>query len=174
MNNKLELEIVNKIKFYSKVLREKGFDIKLKFWNTVPLDMSGLDITSLKDVLYSNFYNVFETLLREGGSFTGYELESIAIMFGISVNELTDFLNNFIEISSKVINKNIKDRTLEENVDVKIIYIDLERFRVNILNYILQALMEMAQKLDNGILDEEVVQKYDNMFIIESLLFGGR
>lgn len=174
MNGNLELELINKIMFYGTVLRERGFDIKLKFWNSNPIEITGMDNLALKSSLDYAFYNVFETLLREGGAFNRFELEAFSSIFEIPTAKLTEFLNNFIEVSSKVINKSDKERTWEENLDVKMLSWDLDNYRRRMLDYLVNSLMEMTQKLYDGVVDDEILQKYDSLFIIESLTFGGR
>ena len=71
-------------------------------------------------------------------------------------------------------NKNNKERTLEEKLDVKMVSLDLDNYRKRMLNYLVISLMEMTQKLHDGVVDEEILQKYDSLFIIESLTYGGR
>ena len=174
MDDNLELECINKIMLYGTILKDRGFDIKFKFWNTNPIDITDLDILTLKNSLYFAFYNVFEILLRDGGAFNRFELEAFSTMFAVSPERLIEFLNNFVDVSSKVMNKSNEQRSEEEKIDVKILSLDLNNYRKRMINYLLEALMEMTQKLYDGIVDEEILQKYDSLFIIESLTFGGR
>lgn len=174
MNDNLELELINKIMMFGTILKERGFDIKLKFWNVEPIEITLLDIKSLKNSLYYAFYNVFEILLRDGVAFNRYDLEAFSSMFGITVEKFVEFLNGFIDISCRVMNKNNKERSLEEKLDVKMVSLDLDNYRKRMLNYLVISLMEMTQKLHDGVVDEEILQKYDSLFIIESLTYGGR
>ena len=172
MDKNLELDFINQIMLYTTILRERGFAIKLKFWNKCPIELDGVDAMLLKNAFYNSFYNVFEKLLSEDVNFNKFDLEAFGLLFGVSVSEFVEFLNNFIEVASRVLSK--KERSILDDVDVKSIYIDMERFRMNMLNYILQALMAMSQKLYDGIVDREIEEKYDNIFVIDSLLLGGR
>ena len=72
------------------------------------------------------------------------------------------------------VNKITEQRTEEDNFKVMILSWDLNNYRKRMINYLLEALLEMTQKLHDGVVDEEIVQKYDSLFIIESLNFGGR
>ena len=119
--------------------------------------------------MFSNnsFYNVFETLLREGGAFNAYELEAFAKMFDVTTNEVANLLNNMMILASKLMYK--KNRTKEENIDIKMLYINMESFRSNMLKFIYDALIEMAQDMS-----DEVIDKYSSVFVIETLEFGGR
>lgn len=174
MENNLELELINKIMLFGTILKERGFDIKLKFWNVEPIEITASDIMALKNSLHYAFYNVFEILLRDGVAFNRYDLEAFSSMFGITVEKFVEFLNGFIDISCRVMNKNNKERTLEEKLDVKMVSLDLDNYRKRMLNYLVISLMEMTQKLHDGVVDEEILQKYDSLFIIESLTYGGR
>lgn len=50
MENNLELELINKIMLFGTILKERGFDIKLKFWNVEPIEITASDIMSLKNL----------------------------------------------------------------------------------------------------------------------------
>ena len=174
MENNLELELINKIMLFGTILKERGFDIKLKFWNVEPIEITASYIMALKNSLHYAFYNVFEILLRDGASFNRYDLEAFSSMFGVTVENFIEFLDNFIDVSSRVMNKKAEQRTEEDNFKVMILSWDLNNYRKRMINYLLEALLEMTQKLHDGVVDEEIVQKYDSLFIIESLNFGGR
>ena len=45
----------------------------------------------------------------------------------------------------------------------------MESFRSNMLKFIYDALMEMAQDMS-----DEVIDKYSSVFVVETLEFGGR
>lgn len=172
MNENLELEAINKIMFYSTILRERGYDIKFKFWNTNPIELDGIDALDLKNQLRNSFYNLFETLLREGCAFNEYDLNSFGVLFGTTNMEFVEMLENFVQVAGRVLNK--EKRSLEDEVDVKIIGVSMEQMRMNMLKYILQSLMDMTEKLHDGVIADEITQKYDDIFIIETLLYGGR
>lgn len=166
MEKQFELEIINTIARYTDILKEQGYLVKLKFWGGNIVSLNG-DVMVLKNTLSNCFYNVFETLLREGGSFNYYELESLALVFDVTTNEVIDFLNNMTDIASKVMYK--KNRTMEDIINLKVLYVDMERFRINYLRFILEAMMDMVNNMS-----KETILKYDNIFIVESLEYGGR
>ena len=166
MEKQFELEIINTIARYTDILKEQGYLVKLKFWGGNIVSLNG-DVMVLKNTLSNCFYNVFETLLREGGSFNYYELESLAIVFDVTTNEVIDFLNNMMDVASKVMYK--KNRDMEDIINLKVLYVDMERFRINYLRFILEAMMDMVNNMS-----KETILKYDNIFIVESLEYGGR
>ncbi len=168
MENIFELKIINTMMIYGKILKEKGYLVKIKFWGVDNISLNDGDVVALKNKLSNSFYNVFETLLREnGGTFNKYELEAFANIFDVTTGEVIEFLNNLMDLASRLITKS--DRTMEEDIDIKMLRIDMERFRINMLRYILDALGEMARDMS-----DEVIEKYDGVFIIESRTFGGR
>ena len=166
MEKQFELEIINTIARYTDILKEQGYLVKLKFWGGNIVSLNG-DVMVLKNTLSNCFYNVFETLLREGGAFNYYELESLAIVFDVTTNEVIDFLNNMMDVASKVMYK--KNRDMEDIINLKVLYVDMERFRINYLRFILEAMMDMVNNMS-----KETILKYDNIFIVESLEYGGR
>ena len=167
MENRFELEVINSIMVYGEILKEKGYSVKLKFWGVDAIPLNEGDVIILKNTLSNSFYNVFETLLRDGGSFNTYELEAFAKVFDVDTSEVTDFLNNMMEMASRLMYKS--NRTPEENMSLKMLHIDMERFRINMLKFISDATSEMAHDMS-----DEVILKYDDVFVIESLEFGGR
>lgn len=167
MENRFELEVINSIMVYGEILKEKGYSVKLKFWGVDAIPLNEGDVIILKNTLSKSFYNVFETLLRDGGSFNTYELEAFAKVFDVDTSEVTDFLNNMMEMASRLMYKS--NRTPEENMSLKMLHIDMERFRINMLKFISDATSEMAHDMS-----DEVILKYDDVFVIESLEFGGR
>ena len=167
MENRFELEVINSIMVYSEILKEKGYSVKLKFWGVDAIPLNEGDVIILKNTLSNSFYNVFETLLRDGGSFNTYELEAFAKVFDVDTSEVTDFLNNMMEMASRLMYKS--NRTPEENMSLKMLHIDMERFRINMLKFISDATSEMAHDMS-----DEIILKYDDVFVIESLEFGGR
>lgn len=167
MENRFELEVINSIMIYGKMLKEKGYSVKLKFWGVDAISLNEEDVIILKNILSNSFYNVFETLLRDGGAFNAYELGAFAKIFDVDTGEVTEFLNNMMEMSSRLMYKS--NRTLEENISLKMLHIDMERFRINMLKFIRDALWDMAHNMS-----DEVILKYDDVFVIESLEYGGR
>ena len=167
MENRFELEVINSIMVYGEILKEKGYSVKLKFWGVDAIPLNEGDVIILKNTLSNSFYNVFETLLREGGVFNACELEAFAKVFDVDTSEVTDFLNNMMEMASRLMYKS--NRTLEENISLKMLHIDMERFRINMLKFISDATSEMAHDMS-----DEIILKYDDVFVIESLEFGGR
>lgn len=167
MENRFELEVINSIMVYSEILKEKGYSVKLKFWGVDAIPLNEGDVIILKNTLSNSFYNIFETLLRDGGSFNTYELEAFAKVFDVDTSEVTEFLNNMMEMASRLMYKS--NRTPEENMSLKMLHIDMERFRINMLKFISDATSEMAHDMS-----DEVILKYDDVFVIESLEFGGR
>lgn len=167
MENRFELEVINSIMVYGEILKEKGYSVKLKFWAVDAIPLNEGDVITLKNTLSNSFYNVFETLLRDGGSFNTYELEAFAKVFDVDTSEVTEFLNNMMEMASRLMYKS--NRTPEENMSLKMLHIDMERFRINMLKFISDATSEMAHDMS-----DEVILKYDDVFVIESLEFGGR
>lgn len=167
MENNFELKVINVILECGEILRERGYLVKLKFWGINAIPLNDIDAITLRNTISNSFYNVFETLLREGGSFNAYELESFAKMFGLTINEIIGFLNNLMEIASRLIYKS--DRTIEENIDVKMLYVNMECFRSNMLKFIYDAMVEMSQNMS-----DEVIEKYSGVFLIETLEFGSR
>ena len=101
------------------------------------------------------------------GFCSAYELEAFAKIFDVDTGEVTEFLNNMMEMSSRLMYKS--NRTLEENISLKMLHIDMERFRINMLKFISDAIGEMAYDMS-----DEVILKYDDVFVIESLEYGGR
>ena len=167
MENRFELEVINSIMIYGKMLKEKGYSVKLKFWGVDAISLNEEDVIILKNILSNSFYNVFETLLRDGGAFNAYELGAFAKIFDVDTGEVTEFLNNMMEMSSRLMYKS--NRTPEENISLKMLHIDMERFRINMLKFIRDALWDMAHNMS-----DEVILKYDDVFVIESLEYGGR
>ena len=167
MENRFELEVINSIMVYGEILKEKGYSVKLKFWGVDAIPLNEGDVIILKNTLSNSFYNIFETLLRDGGSFNAYELEAFAKVFDVDTSEVTDFLNNMMEMASRLMYKS--NRTPEENMSLKMLHVDMERFRINMLKFISDATSEMAHDMS-----DEVILKYDDVFVIESLEFGGR
>ena len=167
MENNFELKVINTMIECGEILREKGYSVKIKCWGVDAISLNVVDANTLKNILSNSFYNVFETLLREGGAFNAYDLEAFAKMFDVTTNEVTDLLNNMMVLASKLMYK--KNRTKEENIDIKMLYINMESFRSNMLKFIYDALMEMAQDMS-----DEVIDKYSSVFVIETLEFGGR
>lgn len=167
MENRFELEVINSIMVYGEILKEKGYSVKLKFWGEDAIPLNEGDVIILKNTLSNSFYNIFETLLREGGVFNAYELEAFAKVFDVDTSEVTDFLNNMMEMASRLMYKS--NRTPEENMSLKMLHIDMERFRINMLKFISDATSEMAHDMS-----DEIILKYDDVFVIESLEFGGR
>ena len=167
MENRFELEVINSIMVYGEILKEKGYSVKLKFWGVDAIPLNEGDVIILKNTLSNSFYNIFETLLREGGVFNAYELGAFAKVFDVDTSEVTDFLNNMMEMASRLMYKS--NRTPEENMSLKMLHVDMERFRINMLKFISDATSEMAHDMS-----DEVILKYDDVFVIESLEFGGR
>ena len=167
MENNFELKVINTMIECGEILREKGYSVKIKFWGVDAISLNDVDANTLKNTLSNSFYNVFETLLREGGAFNAYELVAFAKMFDVTTNEVANLLNNMMILASKLMYK--KNRTKEENIDIKMLYINMESFGSNMLKFIYDALMEMAQDMS-----DEVIDKYSSVFVIETLEFGGR
>lgn len=101
------------------------------------------------------------------GFCSAYELEAFAKVFDVDTSEVTDFLNNMMEMASRLMYKS--NRTPEENMSLKMLHVDMERFRINMLKFISDAIGEMAYDMS-----DEVILKYDDVFVIESLEYGGR
>ena len=167
MESNLELKVINTIMLYGKILKEKGYLIKLKFWRINAIPLTEEDVMVLRNSLSYGFYNLFETLIRDGVAFNAYELEAFAKIFKVTTREITEFFDSMMNVASRLMYKS--KRTMEEKTDVEMLRVDMEKFRVNMLRFIMESLMEMAQGID-----EDIKEKYDSIFIFESLEFGGR
>lgn len=170
MENSFELKVINCMMVYGTILKEKGYLVKLKFWGADAISLNDGDVVFLRNALSNNFYNIFETILREKNSaFNAFELETFSNVFDVTPSEFIEFLNSMIDVASRVMFKDNGDRTWEDTIDVKMIQVDMERFRANMLKYILDALVDMTRNMSS-----EVIEKYDDLFIIEVLDLGGR
>ena len=96
MENNFELKVISTMIECGEILREKGYSVKIKFWGVDAISLDDVDANTLKNTLSNSFYNVFETLLREGGAFNAYELEAFAKMFDVTTNEVANLLNNMM------------------------------------------------------------------------------
>ena len=126
MSNELELECINKIKFFASSIYNYGYSIKLKFLKAKEIDINLLPEDQLKDRLNFVFFNLFEDLLQNGGCFDFEELECISKVFGISINSFVNFMCDFANLSTETIlnsysegwNKTLFTESICQSVDL--------------------------------------------------------
>ena len=174
MSNELELECINKIKFFASSIYNYGYSIKLKFLKAKEIDINLLPEDQLKDRLNFVFFNLFEDLLQNGGCFDFEELECISKVFGISINSFVNFMCDFANLSTELLNKNYSERSQKEMVEVETLKVSMKKFKMNMLNFILTSLMRIAKDIMDEKINELCLDDYGNIFVIEPLLFGGR
>ena len=167
-----ELKLLSRIIYYDKYLQSFGYNVKLKFWKIGLIDVNGIDdpIVLKKDVDYK-FLALFETLLSgKTVCFDSSELMALSNLFNVSINQMVIFFDCFIGISQDILSK---DERSEEEKDIVNSFLDtLKAFKMSMLNYWVNALEDMTVGLQ--IERDLMLEKYDNNFLIETLLLGDR
>lgn len=167
--------LLDRVLNYSNRLRELGYNVKIKFWHSELIDTDGMDVISFENTVLYEFYNLFESLLSDKTSlFNFYELQALARLFGVAINDLVEFFDYFIMSAYKILDKGESERTETEKNLVDSLQAKLEDYKKAMINYWLTSFEYMSIALqDDGQLDL-IMQEYDDFFVFEPYKFGGR